>query len=117
MSYRDVQSKIAELFGLLPIPIVAMLASEGLYWASRGQARPWFENLATSPEMKAILQLDISACTKAMLARQLSFNIMFTSPGPLKALSESVIVGERNKIAMNCLDKAIRRCQRADSGT
>eukprot|EP00271_Cylindrocystis_brebissonii_P006716 TRINITY_DN19498_c0_g1_i1.p1 TRINITY_DN19498_c0_g1~~TRINITY_DN19498_c0_g1_i1.p1 ORF type:complete len:509 (+),score=79.93 TRINITY_DN19498_c0_g1_i1:359-1885(+) len=83
---------------VLPMPLLGSLIIRGVC-RSPGDA-----SLRKSPEVRALLNLDLATALKVMLAKQLTDTTMDMAAS---VLSSSVIVGERNRAACEALEEAL----------
>ncbi|GBG68479.1 hypothetical protein CBR_g3024 [Chara braunii] len=82
---------------IVPMPLLALLMIEGV-------CCPAESRLYESPEVKALLGLDLATALKVFLAKQLT-NDLFDNASDV--LNGSVIIGARNVAALEQLDLAI----------
>ncbi|XP_024524752.1 uncharacterized protein LOC9632231 isoform X1 [Selaginella moellendorffii] len=82
---------------VFPMPLLGLFVIEGV-------CAPPDAPLSSSPEMKALFNLELAAATKLFLAKQLSTDL---TEGAFSLLKDSVIIGERNSVAMRELEAAI----------
>lgn len=82
----------------LPMPLVGLFVIEGV-------CAPPDAPLKRLPEMKALLDLDLPAAIKVLLAKQIATD--FAENATL-VVENSVIIGERNRVAMEELREALR---------
>ncbi|MCO5568407.1 hypothetical protein L7F22_022106 [Adiantum nelumboides] len=82
----------------LPMPLIGLLVIERV-------CAPPDTSFNQLPEVKALLDLDISAAIKVFLAKQIATD--FTE-GAASMVEKSVIIGERNRAAMEELREAFR---------
>lgn len=80
----------------LPMPLIGLLVIESV-------CAPPDAPFNRSPEVKALLDLDLSAAIKVILAKQIATD--FTE-GATLMVEKSVIIGERNRAAMEELKEA-----------
>ncbi|KAJ7540168.1 hypothetical protein O6H91_10G003700 [Diphasiastrum complanatum] len=83
---------------VLPMPLLGSFLIEGVCAPSNA---PLFK----SPEMKALFNLDLAAATKLFLAKNLTLE---SNDVAAAVIENSVIIGERNKIAMQEFEKALK---------
>ncbi|GJP52791.1 hypothetical protein CLOM_g11881 [Closterium sp. NIES-68] len=85
----------------VPMPLVGLLVIEGVC-APEG---PGSSNLVKGAEFQALLNLDLSAALKVVLARQITLD---TLDGAAGVMASSVIIGERNRACMQQVHEAVR---------
>ncbi|KAH7372905.1 hypothetical protein KP509_17G028100 [Ceratopteris richardii] len=83
---------------VLPMPLIGLLLIERV-------CAPPDTPFDKAPEVKALLDLDLSAAIKVFLAKQLATD--FTE-GASSLIEQSVMIGERNRAALEELKEAIR---------
>lgn len=92
------RQKLQWISRVMPMPLLGLLLIEGV-------CAPSHAPLKTSPEMKALLELDIPGALKVFLAKQITTDFA-DSTSPL--VENSVIIGERNRVAMEELRAAFK---------
>ncbi|CAM6124292.1 unnamed protein product [Calypogeia fissa] len=91
------RSKLLWVSRVFPMPLVGLLIIEVVCAPSNAP-------LAKSPEMKALLEFDIGSALKVFLAKQISTDL---TSGASSLVENSVIIGERNRVAMDELHQAL----------
>lgn len=93
------RSKLLWASRVLPMPLVGLFLIESVC------AHP-SSPIGESPEMKALFRLDLAAAMKVFLAKQLTSEL---TDGTTDVVEKSVIIGERNKVAMEELQRAMHK--------
>eukprot|EP00246_Nothoceros_aenigmaticus_P004384 TRINITY_DN15919_c0_g1_i1.p1 TRINITY_DN15919_c0_g1~~TRINITY_DN15919_c0_g1_i1.p1 ORF type:complete len:466 (-),score=53.15 TRINITY_DN15919_c0_g1_i1:31-1428(-) len=97
-SYLDpFRAKLLWVSRVMPMPLVGLFVIEGV-------CAPSGSPLKKSPEMKALLNLDVAVAVKVFLAKRISIDM---ADGTKSLMERSVIIGERNRIAMQELNGAL----------
>lgn len=81
----------------VPMPLLGLFLIEGV-------CAPRDSPLMKAPEVKALMDLDLSRALKVVLARQITMDTMDKAASVLES---SVIIGERNTAAMEALSEAL----------
>ncbi|KAL2629152.1 hypothetical protein R1flu_013838 [Riccia fluitans] len=92
------RSKLLWVARVFPMPLLGLVVIESVCAPSNAP-------LQQSPEMKALLQLDLASALKVYLAKQITTDL---TDGASTLVENSVIIGERNKVAMEELQEAVR---------
>eukprot|EP01018_Ginkgo_biloba_P001865 Gb_29130 [translate_table: standard] len=92
------RSKLLWASRVLPMPLVGLFLIESVCARSDSP-------LGESPEMKALFRLDLAAALKVFLAKQITSEL---TDGTTELMEKSVIIGERNRVAMEELQGAMR---------
>lgn len=92
------QQRLQWMSRVIPMPLVGLLLIEGVCAPSEAP-------LKASPEMKALLDLDIPGAFKVFLAKQISSDLTDSTSS---LVENSVIIGERNRIAMDELEASFK---------
>eukprot|EP00897_Mesotaenium_endlicherianum_P008826 jgi/Mesen1/7972/ME000422S07123 len=87
----------------VPMPLVGLFLIEGV-------CAPSSTPLLKTPEVKALLNLDLATALKVVMAKQITLD---TVDSAASVMESSVIIGERNRAAMEELEVALERgCRR-----
>ncbi|KAL3687141.1 hypothetical protein R1sor_013450 [Riccia sorocarpa] len=92
------RSKLLWVARVFPMPLLGLVVIETVCAPSNAP-------LQKSPEMKALLELDLASALKVYLAKQITTDL---TDGASTLVENSVIIGERNRAAMGELQEAIR---------
>lgn len=92
------RQKLQWISRVMPMPLLGLLVIEGV-------CAPSDAPLKTSPEMKALLELDIPGAFKVLLAKQITTDFADSTSA---VVENSVIIGERNRVAMDELRAAFK---------
>ncbi|CAM6026508.1 unnamed protein product [Sphagnum balticum] len=92
------RAKLLWVSRMVPMPLLGLFVIEGV-------CAPSDAPLKQVPEMKALLELNPAAAFKVFLAKQITTDL---TDGASALVENSVIIGERNRVAMDELQEALR---------